>query len=132
MARHSRRETSAMPAGPAATAVSSGLCRGRDGARSCRRVYGGVLTLVFLPLGPPCSSSDKGCLAGQQRPATPHPRRSRCLGLSLRHHYSGQLIQQRLCVLQILGVETFSEPVVDRGQQLIGVLAFTLALPQPC
>src|SRR3954447_11474044 len=52
MARYSRCETSAMPAGPAATAVSSGLYRGRDGARSCRRAYGGVLTLAFLPLGP--------------------------------------------------------------------------------
>src|SRR3954452_5417330 len=51
MARYSRRETSAMPAGPAATTVSSGLCRGRDGARSCRPSYGGVLTLAFLPLG---------------------------------------------------------------------------------
>ena len=32
MARYSRRETSAMPAGPAATAVSLGLYRGQDGA----------------------------------------------------------------------------------------------------
>src|SRR3954451_11368086 len=52
MARYSRRETSAMPAGRSATAVSSGLYRGRDGARSCRPSYGGVLTLAFPPLGP--------------------------------------------------------------------------------
>ena len=43
-----------------------------------------------------------------------------------------QLVQQRLRLQQILGVEAFGEPAVDRGEQLIRVLAFALALPQPC
>src|SRR4051812_46425642 len=33
-------------------------------------------------------------------------------------------------LLQILGVEALGKPAVDRGQQLIGVLALALTLPQ--
>ncbi len=43
-----------------------------------------------------------------------------------------QFGEQRLRLLQILGVEAFGEPTVNRGEQLIRVLAFALALPQPC
>ena len=43
---------------------------------------------------------------------------------------SGQLIEQSLRLLQILGVETFGEPVVDWGEQLIRLVALALALPQ--
>src|SRR5690348_133642 len=40
-----------------------------------------------------------------------------------------ELGEQNLCFLQILGVEAFGEPVIHRGQQLIRLLAPTLALP---
>src|SRR3954466_11856839 len=40
--------------------------------------------------------------------------------------------EKRLRVQQIFGVEAFGEPVVDRGEQFIGLLAFALALPQTC
>src|SRR5947199_10446884 len=43
-----------------------------------------------------------------------------------------ELGEKRLRLLQILGVEAFGEPVVDRGQEVIGVLALALALPQTC
>jgi hypothetical protein len=37
--------------------------------------------------------------------------------------------EKRLRFLQILGVEAFGEPAVNRGEQLIRVLAFASALP---
>jgi len=40
-----------------------------------------------------------------------------------------ELGEKGLRLPQILGVEALGEPVVDRGQQLIGLLAPTLALP---
>src|SRR5689334_9118825 len=40
-----------------------------------------------------------------------------------------ELGEKRLRLLQILGVEAFGEPVVDRGEQLIRLLALALALP---
>ena len=42
-----------------------------------------------------------------------------------------ELVQQRLRFQQILGVEAFGEPVVDRGEQFIRLLALALALPKP-
>src|SRR4051812_8975423 len=38
--------------------------------------------------------------------------------------------EQNLCLLQILGVEALGEPVINWGEQLIRLLAPTLALPQ--
>jgi hypothetical protein len=43
-----------------------------------------------------------------------------------------QFGEKRLRLLQILGVEAFGEPAVNRGEQLICLLAFALALPSPC
>src|SRR4051812_33025432 len=43
-----------------------------------------------------------------------------------------ELGEQNLCLLQILGVEAFGEPVIHRGEQLIGLLTLALALPQAC
>jgi len=43
---------------------------------------------------------------------------------------SGQLLQQRFRLLQVLGVELFGEPAVDLGQQLPGVFPLILLLPQ--
>src|ERR1700745_50310 len=65
--------------------------------------------------------ADKGCRLGHsdRLPAPARPQLP-AFGVS------------RVRVLQILGVETFSEPVVDRGQQIIGILASALALPQTC
>jgi hypothetical protein len=40
-----------------------------------------------------------------------------------------EVSEKGLRLQQILGVEALGEPVVDRGQQLIGVLAPALALP---
>jgi hypothetical protein len=45
---------------------------------------------------------------------------------------SCRLVQQRLRLLQIPGVEAFGEPIVNRDKQLIRVLASALAPPQPC
>ena len=41
-----------------------------------------------------------------------------------------QLCQQRLRFHEIRGVKALSEPAVDRLQQLVGLLAFALLLPQ--
>jgi hypothetical protein len=43
---------------------------------------------------------------------------------------SRQRLQQRLRLLQVSGVKAFGEPVVDRGQEVMGFLAFALLLPQ--
>jgi hypothetical protein len=32
----------------------------------------------------------------------------------------------------IARVEAFSEPAVDRSKQIVGLLAFTLIVPEPC
>src|SRR4051794_37494699 len=45
-------------------------------------------------------------------------------------HRSCKFIEQRLRVLQVWRIKAFGEPVVDRGQQLIRLLALALALPQ--
>src|SRR5262245_4462613 len=44
---------------------------------------------------------------------------------------SGQLCQQHLRLLQVFGVKPFSEPAIDLGQQLPGVVLLALLLPQP-
>src|SRR3954451_6643141 len=60
-----------------------------------------------------------GVLGGSEDASPARTRfRSRCLGLSLRHHYSGQLIEQRPCLLQVRCIEAFSEPAVDRREQI--------------
>jgi hypothetical protein len=38
--------------------------------------------------------------------------------------------EQRLCILQILGVKAFSEPAVNQSKELIRIPAFVLVLPQ--
>ena len=43
-----------------------------------------------------------------------------------------QFGEQRLRLQQILGVEAFGEPAVNRGEQFIRLMAFALAQPQPC
>ena len=43
---------------------------------------------------------------------------------------SAQLLQQRLCLLQIGSIKPFGEPAIDRGKQLAGLGAFALLLPQ--
>ena len=42
----------------------------------------------------------------------------------------GQFVQQRLGLLQILGVKAFGEPAVNLGQHLSGFVLLTLPLPQ--
>ena len=44
---------------------------------------------------------------------------------------SGQLIQQRLRVLQVRRIETFGEPVVDRTKQVTGFHVLALVAPEP-
>ena len=51
---------------------------------------------------------------------------SRCLLLLVK------LTQRRFRVFQILGVEAFGEPVVNRFQQIECFFAFVLALPKSC
>ena len=41
----------------------------------------------------------------------------------------GQFLQQRLRVLQVRGVGTFGEPVVDRGEHGAGLGRLALVLP---
>src|SRR3954454_4660760 len=43
-----------------------------------------------------------------------------------------ELGEKGLRLLQILGVEAFGEPVINRGEQLICLLTLALALPQAC
>src|SRR2546425_11892778 len=43
---------------------------------------------------------------------------------------SCQLVQQDLGLLKVGGVKTLSEPAIDRRQQLIGLVALALLLPQ--
>jgi hypothetical protein len=38
--------------------------------------------------------------------------------------------EERLCILQILGVKAFGEPAVNQGKELVRIPAFVLALPQ--
>ena len=42
-----------------------------------------------------------------------------------------QLVQQRLRLLQILGVKAFGEPAVDLRQYVSGFFLLTLLLPHP-
>jgi hypothetical protein len=41
-----------------------------------------------------------------------------------------QFIQQRLSLLQVLGIKPLGEPPIDLGQQLPGLFLFALLLPQ--
>jgi hypothetical protein len=45
--------------------------------------------------------------------------------------YGGDLTEERLRVLEIGGVTACGEPVVDRGQYLVGGGVLALVLPQP-
>jgi len=42
----------------------------------------------------------------------------------------GKFLQQRLRLLQVCRVKPFGKPAIHRGQQVIGVLALALGLPQ--
>ena len=46
------------------------------------------------------------------------------------HHPLGELVQQRLRVLQVRRVEAFGEPVVDGCEQRAGLVLFPLLLPE--
>ena len=43
---------------------------------------------------------------------------------------SFELVQQDLGLLQVGGVEALGEPAVDRGEEITGLICFTLRLPQ--
>src|SRR5215467_4099694 len=45
--------------------------------------------------------------------------------------YSSQLIEQRLSLFEIAGVETFGEPAIDRCEQITCCGAPALLAPQP-
>src|SRR5215831_4311556 len=42
-----------------------------------------------------------------------------------------QRVQQCLHILQVSRIKSFGEPAVDRREQLVGLTAFALLLPQP-
>jgi hypothetical protein len=44
---------------------------------------------------------------------------------------SCELVEERLGVLQIGGVEALGEPAVDRREQVVGLGAFALIAPEP-
>jgi len=44
---------------------------------------------------------------------------------------SSKLIKQRLSLLQIERVETFSEPAVDRGEKIACLIPLALIAPEP-
>ena len=41
-----------------------------------------------------------------------------------------QRLQQRLGLLEVSGIKTFDEPVVDRGQHVVRCVALPLTLPE--
>ena len=43
-----------------------------------------------------------------------------------------QLLQQRLRLFQIAGLESFSEPAVNRSEQFASLLRLPLVAPEPC
>ena len=43
---------------------------------------------------------------------------------------SSQPDEQRLCLFQVLGVEAFGEPVVDRCEEFLGLRTSALPLPE--
>src|SRR5262249_13928215 len=45
---------------------------------------------------------------------------------------SGEYVEEGLGLLEVDGVKTFGEPVIDRGEQHAGLSALALVLPQPC
>src|ERR671918_1919043 len=55
-------------------------------------------------------------------------------GFGQRHRMpasSGKLLEQRLGVLQVGGVEALGEPAVDRREQVVGLGAPALVAPEP-
>ena len=44
---------------------------------------------------------------------------------------SRQLVQQRFCVFQIARIKPFSEPAVDRSEQVAGLITLALIAPEP-
>ncbi len=40
-------------------------------------------------------------------------------------------MEERLGFLEVGGIKSFGEPVIDRGKQVVGVLTFVLVLPEP-
>ena len=44
---------------------------------------------------------------------------------------SGQLVEQRLRLLQIARVKPFGEPAVDRSEQIAGLIPLALVAPEP-
>ena len=41
-----------------------------------------------------------------------------------------QLVEQCLGILQVRGVEAFGEPVVDRGEKIVGLVSLAVVCPQ--
>ena len=44
--------------------------------------------------------------------------------------YLTKLVQQRICLLQIGGVEALGEPAVDGGKQVAGLGGLALGMPE--
>jgi 8-amino-7-oxononanoate synthase len=72
--------------------------------------------------------------------ATPQLRRARARRTALPRRFtqseacalrSAQLVEQRLGALQVGGVKTFGEPVIDRREQVVSLLPLPLLGPQP-
>src|SRR2546428_4721914 len=42
-----------------------------------------------------------------------------------------QFIEQAFCILQIRRIKSLGEPVIHRGEQVMGFLTFALLLPEP-
>lgn len=53
-------------------------------------------------------------------------------GIRIATCFYSKFRQQRLRVLQIRRVKPFGEPPIDRSEQVIGLLALVLTLPQLC
>ncbi len=60
----------------------------------------------------------------------PHKFRTGQLQHEFHSRSASQFVEQRLRVLQIRRIKPLGEPLVHRGQQVIGVLALVLGLPQ--
>ena len=58
------------------------------------------------------------------------PYRTRFVQRTGRGWRSAQCLQQRLGIFQIRRVKAFGEPIVDRGEQIAGLLGLALLLPE--
>ena len=81
--------------------------------------------------GRPKTSAEIRALIRQMSRANPLWGAPRIHGELLGSRSCPELLQQRLGLPQVERVEAFGEPVIDRGEKIVGPLSFTLIAPEP-